>query len=133
VSEQPTFESRVSVFVLRVPFLGRGRRSQYRGSGTLQISPEHVRVQLDRFGQAMTKVLEVCQTTSPVDVVHARLVPPWMNRYLLVRQDERTAEVNIVDAQKRERILTALSDAGWEVRLHSTWVTVSKVRPDASA
>ncbi len=70
----------------------------------------------------MTKVSEVVQTTSPIDVVHARLLPSWFNWYLVIREEQLTAQINIV--RRRDQVLAALDEAGWEVRLCSTRVGI---------
>jgi len=72
----------------------------------------------------MTGVSEVSHTLPQVNIVHARLRPPWANRYLVLHDGRLIADVNVV--AKWRRVVGVLAAAGFDVRVHTSRLLTPK-------
>jgi len=124
---RPAYEKDVNLIL-------RGYRLwfQLRGRGTLRIGSDGVQVRLSPAGKRVTGVAEVTQEDSPVDIVHARLFPPFMNWHLIVRGNGGVrVDVNIV--RIRPQVLEALRSTGWKAQMIETWIGIPKAGRETEA
>lgn len=63
--------------------------------------------------------MQLIHTDSPVVVLKARLVPPWFNTSVALRNDRTYAHV-VVPRWHRSCLLAAIREAGFETREIST-------------
>jgi hypothetical protein len=103
------------------------------GGGTLTIFPARIEFRPDTMTNVLAGSPEVVvHTERRVTVVHARLVPPWMNRHLILMQGTETVAVNIVGAGGKTT--QALRSAGFQPELRVSWFSLSggaRRRPSA--
>jgi hypothetical protein len=89
------------------------------GAGQLIIRTSEITLRLDRVTRRLSGVAEMTHEGKRVEIVHARLLPPWMNWHLILRSEGSTAAVNIVG--KGRAVTDALKRGGYEVSFRRTW------------
>ena len=90
------------------------------GGGTLTIGPGKITLAMGRVTRAVSPVSEVVHVDPSVILVKARLLPPWFNTALLLRDGDRSASA-VTWFRARPRLRAALREAGFAVDERSTW------------
>ena len=103
---------------LRVQVIAPG---SWYGSGNLTIAPGHLLCSSGRFLEKMSKVNQVRQDGTRVEIYRARLSQLWGALSIPIRGDGDVliASVFLLNRTKLRRVL---HEAGFEVVEHASWV-----------
>jgi hypothetical protein len=92
------------------------------GGGVLRVAPQRVTLTVDRMTRLLAPEPPFVHTDKNVDLVTARLVPPWFNVAVLLRDGDRSAAATTWLGGRGE-LRRALQGAGFDVHERTTLVS----------
>jgi hypothetical protein len=93
------------------------------GGGRLSVWPGRIHLEFGRVTGALAGVPDIEHTQSSVRIVCARIMFPWMNMTVLLRDRERTAAVR-GSCLARRSLTAAFEEAGFSVETERTWIRI---------
>ncbi|HEX4324851.1 MAG TPA: hypothetical protein VHZ77_09515 [Gaiellaceae bacterium] len=112
--------------------VGVAARGGVRGGGTLIIGNGRLECQLGRGSRSISGVERVRHEGTTVDVYRARLIPFWCNVSVVI-DDGEAAMLASKSAFGLRSLETALTEAGFQVRVHHTWTDRGLSSPEIVA
>jgi hypothetical protein len=100
-----------------------GPGAHWGGGGYLVVAPGELRYELDPIMRRLNRVDGVRHVRPEVIVVRARLLPPPLNRSVLVLGRDRYARL-LAWWGIYGRVAAALRDAGYVIDERKTWITL---------
>ena len=94
--------------------------TRVNGGGHLHVSPGQLVCRLGPINRAISGFDEVRHKSERVPVYVARLIPPWFSVAAVLDDGTRAIRVS-VPRTALNRLVRALSEAGFEVDLRRTW------------
>jgi hypothetical protein len=116
----------VSARVADQPILVRsvGAAVHYiHGGGTLYVWPGRIRLTFGSVTGALAGVPAIEHTQPSVQILCARIMFPWMNMTVLLRDQERTAAVR-GSCMARRSLTAAFEEAGFKVETRRSWIGI---------
>jgi hypothetical protein len=93
------------------------------GGGTLYVWPGRIQLILGRVTGALGGVASIEHTQPSVQIFCARIMFPWMNMTVLLRDQERTAAVR-GSCIARRSLTAAFEEAGFKVETRRSWIGI---------
>ena len=92
------------------------------GGGRLSIYYDRMEFRPGRFVRAGSGIDLIQHTDPSVTIVRSRLLPPWMNRHMILQDGGVRGLINI--SAGRSRWLEVLTNAGFAIQLDNRWISM---------